>query len=389
MKKFLMLCSLLLVAAALVTGSIAFFTDSVESAENVIASGNIDIRQHEYERVEKNGAYTGQVQPYTQDKGIYPSMIDGGAARKAITVDGVTVDMYDETVPGFVDKIVNVENTGRNIAYVRTFVAIPAQQGEDWLHMDKNPDANWQWSAAIIENQQINGLSYDIHMATYLQQLQPGQITSPVILGFHLDGGVDHKNDHLTYQGKPVFDMKNDLSILVYTEASQAIVFDDAHDGLNTSFGVFENGHHPWSQVTMAKTQAELDAALAAAKYNTEIALMNGAYTLPAVLPDGVRLVGWGSRVDLSCDAGLSAYDVEIEHARIAGPLTFTGHGSFQHVVFDGALSASLNKDSVFCCCQFRSDSQVTGPQVSFANCTILSGCTGLEGIPGVEVAGQ
>jgi len=384
-----MLCSVLAVAVTLISGSVAFFTDSVESSENVIASGNIDIRQHEYERVVENGVYTGLVQPYAQDKGIYPSMIDGGAARKAITVDGVTVNMYDETVPGFVDKIVNVENTGRNVAYVRIFVAIPAQQGASWLHMDKNPDANWQWSTEVIKNQQINGLPYDIYMATYLQQLQPGQITSPAILGFYLDGGVDHKNDYLTYQDQLVFDMNNELSILVYSEASQAIVFDDAHDGLNTSFGIFENGHHPWSQVVIVRTQAELDAALASAQYNTGIALMNGAYTLPAVLPNSLRLVGWGSQVDLTCATELSAYDVEIEHVRIAGTLSFSGHGSFQHVIFDGDVSAAMNNYSAFCCCQFKGNSQITGNQVMFSDCSILPGCTGLEGILGVEVTGQ
>ena len=248
MKKMIMLGCIMLAVLAAVTGSVAFFTDSVESANNVITAGNIDIMQHEYERVQENGMFTGAVQAYTQEKDIYPCMITANSSRREITVDGAAVQMYDETVPGFVDKIVNAENVGRNIAYVRIFVAIPAQGGEAWLHMDKNPDVNWVWSDFVIENQLINGQAYDLHMATYEKQLQPGEFTSPAILGFYLDGEVDHDKGHLTYQGDSVFDMQQELSILVCTEASQAIVFADAADGLNTTFGEFEKGHHPWGE---------------------------------------------------------------------------------------------------------------------------------------------
>lgn len=388
MKKYIMICCVALVAAAMVTGSIAYFTDSVET-KNVIASGNIDIRQHEYERKMQDGAYTDQLQPYTQAKEIFPCGLTAESPRGNILVDGHEVAMYDGTVPGFIDKIVNVENTGKNLAYVRTFVAVPAQNGEEWLHMDKSADANWVWSDQVIADQEIDGLLYDIHMATYQKQLNPGDVTSPAILGFYLDGGVGNKDAKLTFNGKTVLDTQKPLTILVFSEGSQAHsdIFPDSDTALNTTFGQFEMGHHPWRDVLVAYNQEELNKALNNARYDTEIALMDGEYILPETLPDGVRLMGWGEKVELTAQNGvLNAYDVEIDNASFTAALSFTGHGSFQDVTFEKELTALCNNISAFCHCAFQGNCSITGDQVTFEDCTILSACTGLEQVDGVTV---
>jgi predicted ribosomally synthesized peptide with SipW-like signal peptide len=100
MKRAYLLSIVIILSLAAVTGTLAYFTDQVE-VKSVVASGSLDILQHEYERVkDANGAYTSQYQPCTQKQVLYPG--------------------------SDIDKIVQIENTGKNIAYVRTFVAVPA-----------------------------------------------------------------------------------------------------------------------------------------------------------------------------------------------------------------------------------------------------------------------
>jgi len=84
MKKYAVLVCIIAVALALVTGSIAYFTDTVESNDNVIAAGNLDILLHEAERkTDADGKFTGELQPYSQDKPIYPSTISEDMLKNA------------------------------------------------------------------------------------------------------------------------------------------------------------------------------------------------------------------------------------------------------------------------------------------------------------------
>ena len=87
MKRFLVLCVAVIACYAAVTGSIAYFTDSVETT-NRLASGNLHVVQHEYERVTNDNGMT--VQAFTQAKQLYPAV---GSANKNvdITVSGHTV----------------------------------------------------------------------------------------------------------------------------------------------------------------------------------------------------------------------------------------------------------------------------------------------------------
>ena len=91
MKKFLILCFTAVILLAAVTGSIAYFTDSVVSEENVIASGSIDVLQHEYERV-KNADGTYTLRAFTQKQNLYahqlPSMTRGRLLSSAMASEG-------------------------------------------------------------------------------------------------------------------------------------------------------------------------------------------------------------------------------------------------------------------------------------------------------------
>lgn len=258
MKKIAIVCCMLLVAAALVTGSIAFFTDSVESNQNVVAAGTLDIEQHEYEDVNRE---TAALTAWDEEGShpVYPSSIraedmDEEDERILLEINEADVKLFDKHVPGFVDKVVNVENVGTLIAYVRTFIAVPVCVTEDaqyeWLHLDLNREG-WEWSAPFTAK--IGEKDHMIYEGIYTAQLLPGKFTTPSLLGFYMNGSVGNDGSILVYKaadGKkyPLMDMaKEKLEILVKSEASQAIVFDNSVHALTVTFeGEGIENYHPW-----------------------------------------------------------------------------------------------------------------------------------------------
>lgn len=382
MKRALVLCLAIIVSLIAVTGSIAFFTDSIDTS-NVVASGNLHILQHEYERVkDANGNYTGELQEYTQNQILYPC-VNLTESYEEVTVDNHTVLMYDETVRNFVDKIVVAENTGKNVAYVRTFVAVPAYKnaaGESvqWLHLDCNTDADdgWLWCTSPIPSQTIDNAIYDIYYATNTIQLNPGETTAPSLLGFYLDPKVNHNGTNYIF-GDTLLGTSDGMTILVATTASQAIVFEAdstrtaAEVAQDTTFGSPEN-NHPWAKIVPVANQAELDTAIAAATYDTRIGLKDGSYVLPAQLPSGVRLFAMGLDVKLTGPADLSGYDIEIDGVTFENAVSFTGHGSFEEVTFKaGWTAAPTSGDILFSECVFDAYTLAAGNyQVTLKDCT-------------------
>ena len=288
MKKLLILSFCAVILLSVVSGSIAFFTDSVETT-NVIASGSIDISQYEYERKKNtdgsyvtepqdDGSHITVLQEYTQDQTVHPCVQSNPTRGDVLVTDpnGVqqTLNLYVSGMHNFVDKIVSVKNEGDNYAYVRTFIAVPTRSGISWLHLDKNTQNGWVWHEkpdeatgeapqdTIIRDQVIDGKTYDIYVATNTLPLAPGATAAPSLLGFYLDSRFSNQNGryHLTDEAGTTHDLgtEPELSILVATEATQAIgykgdadplnkVFTDAYDALYTVFGA-PGEHHPWVQ---------------------------------------------------------------------------------------------------------------------------------------------
>lgn len=378
MKRALVLCLAIIVSLIAVTGSIAYFTDSI-STSNVVASGNLHILQHEYERADD-----GTLREYTQNQLLYPCVNlpgDPSASREDVTVDTHTVRMYDETVRNFVDKIVVAENTGKNIAYVRTFVAVPAYYrgvGEEresvpWLHLDCNTGNGWLWSKEPIKEQKIDGHYYDIYYATNTNQLNPGETTAPSLLGFYLDPKVNHNGTNYIFEDT-LLGSGDHMTILVATEASQAIVFKDAYEAMESTFP--GSSHHPWETVIpvndQAKLTAELEKAIANGTYDVRIGLKDGEYSLPPQLPAGVRIFALGLNVTLTGPADLSGYDIEIDGVTFENAVSFTGHGSFEEVTFKaGWTAAPTSGDILFSECVFDAYTLAAGDyQVTLKDCT-------------------
>lgn len=310
MKKIVLICLAFLSVLGILTGTFAYFTDTIET-KAVIASGELSVLQHEYEYAQDGST----LQPYTQNQVIYP---------------GVKVD-----------KIVTVENVGKNMAYVRTFVAVPtAGNGKTLAALEKGTDPNWVWCETPFTGIEIDQVPYDIFYATYTIQLAPGSTTPPCMTGFTVSPQLTQMGGQYVYldasSSSPV-NIGNTFSILVATNASQAIVFENAEEAMVSTFGSMQ---HPWEKIVWVSTQKDLDAKLKDAPYNTCIHLKSGTYALPAQLPDGIRIGVMSTDVFLT-NTSLSGYDIEVDGVTFTNSLSFTGHGSFQKVCFQKECTAS------------------------------------------------
>lgn len=315
MKKTLLICAIIAALLVVAGGTVAFFTDS-EEGYGVVASGELSILQHEYDEYAGPGSAANT--PYTQGRMIYP---------------GVAVN-----------KIVTVENIGKNVAYVRTFIAVPtAGEGKSLAKLNVNEAENngWVWGNTIL-GESIGGVLYDIYVATYTTPLKPSETTAPSLMGYTVSPKVSQDGTEYVWRdGSTLIPLgtSESFNILVATEASQAIVFEDADKAMLETFG---NNHHPWQTVVFAATQAELNTAIAnaATNYNTRIGLRKGTYTLPETLPNGIRIFAMDTDVEIT-NTTLSGYDIEIDGVIFPNALSFTGHGSFQEVTFIAGYTAT------------------------------------------------
>lgn len=379
MKKYLMLALTAVILLTAVSGSIAFFTDSI-STTNVIASGNLDIQQHEYER-KKNADGTYTLQTYTQKQMVYP-VVQSSTERVGVTVNGTEVQMFGAGMRNFVDKIVTVDNVGSLPVYVRTYVAVPTKGGSEWIHLDQNT-GGWTWSTETIKDVEIGGETYNIHFATYAKPLMSGETTPPSLLGFYLDSQFTNKGGSYYYDGVNL-GADPELTILVASEATQAIgykgdedplnkVFTDANHALNTVFEPKNSTpHHPWDGTVIVSTQEALNAALTDAPYDTRIALRNGQYELPESLPAGVHLSGWGMDVVVTAKGGkLAANNAELQNVTFGNAVSFSGSASFHSVVFANKLTAALSAPTLFSSCDLAKGCEITSGEslVTFDNC--------------------
>jgi len=274
---------------AIVGGTMAYFTDTDE-AENVFTFGNVDIIQRENQRTIGQWTVIGdgapvndvlKIETFEDDKNVFPAVLSKLTPKEAISVNGF--DFQIRKMEGnYVDKIVNVYNNGSEEAYVRTIIAIPSLNGYDDGNPTENPlhwnyleasDFNgvgWDWTGAkgadlTVENAQsdkisavtIDGVEYDLYVATYSAALAPKAWTSPSMVGFYLDDDVNcDENGYFSMQNgqridlsdwmQPDADGKVTMKILVATQACQTAGFADAWEALDTSFGDITAENHPW-----------------------------------------------------------------------------------------------------------------------------------------------
>lgn len=255
-KKIVSICLVAVIAVMAIAGaSLAYLTDT-DDADNVFEVGNVQIELIEQQRNEN-----GELEAFEDDKTLMP--IVGSAQGEK---DGYGLP----TAKNYVDKIVNVKNTGKSDAYVRVIVAVPAaldnstdamsvihwnvgnRFSPDKQYVDgyTNPGyADIEWD--FVEEITIDGVAYNTYCFTYTEALTAGETTDcAAITGFYLDKNVDnYVNDEgkvvYTLNGNDInYDLANGVTVPVFAQAVQAAGFDSADEA-------FENAGlptNPWAE---------------------------------------------------------------------------------------------------------------------------------------------
>ena len=267
-KTLIIVASVILVIALSIGGTLAYLT-STDSSVNVTVIGNIKIEQYEQDRNGNDFVQFQTLMPIVQ-----PTSIKDEAGYPACD--------------NYIDQIVTVKNTGKNDAYVRTFVAIPYYyyEGHDdsdastnVIHWNgysagdaapkypiatkipgtnKNVENTWVWGKDENNvwpgndgewnsfNTTIDGQDYYVIAITSNTVLKPSEITAPNFTGFYLDSMVDFNGEHFIYEGKIIDGMTPQINVLIATVAVQAAGWNDAFTALDTAFGVPSAQANPW-----------------------------------------------------------------------------------------------------------------------------------------------
>lgn len=265
------------VAIAVVGGTLAYFTDT-DSADNVFVTGNVKIEQNEYQRNESTKA----IENFVDGKKLMPAVHSKLTPKESVSVDGSSFSIR-KLEGNYVDKIVNVKNTGTEDCYVRTIIAIPnistyddgspADNPLHWNYLDATDfnGTGWNWSGMKdgdateqtdkISNVTIGSVSYDVYVATYNTTLSANAITSPSMVGLYLDESVDSDSNGYYYvvENEKIElgnYLKSSMNILVASQACQTTGFADAWEALDTCFGDITATNLPWGSDYTLETVA-------------------------------------------------------------------------------------------------------------------------------------
>lgn len=242
-------------AIAIVSASLAYFTDT-DNATNTFAVGNVKINLIEEERDGNGGT-----KEFTQNKKLYPIVGSAQGEKDALGMP---------TAKNYVDKMVTIENTGSEKAYIRAYFAIPSalddgyetfNAGMNVLHFNfgnkvvngaisTTEGVEWIWTHGNKWNYfetTIDGIKYNVYYADYYQAVDAGATTEQLVQGVYLDKSFDIKDGKCYAFGKEVtlddgWNWDN-VSCPVFAVACQAEGFDNAADAMDAAFGA---NYNPW-----------------------------------------------------------------------------------------------------------------------------------------------
>lgn len=255
-KKITALClCVALLAVAVVGASLAYFTDT-DNADNTFTVGNVAIDLVEQERDGKGG-----LKAFENGKKLSPIV---GSAQ------GEKDDYGMPTAKNYVDKMVTIQNTGSEAAYIRAYFAIPAalddgyetfNAGLNTLHFNfgnkvvngvisSTEGVEWKWTHGSKWNYfetTIGNIKYNVYYADYYKALDPNATTEQLVQGVYLDKSFDMKDGKAYAFGKELTVDEgwnsNEISCPVFAVACQADGFDNAADAITAAFGA---NYNPW-----------------------------------------------------------------------------------------------------------------------------------------------
>lgn len=257
MKKRIVTIALVVALVAIAAvGTLAYFTDT-DDATNTFVVGNVSIDLIEEERDGKGGK-----QNFTQDKRLYPIV---GSAQ------GEKDDLGMPTAKNYVDKMVTIQNTGSEKAYIRAYFAIPSalddgyetfNAGLNVLHFNfgnkvvngaisSTEGVEWIWTHGskwnYFETTLSDGIKYNVYYADYYQAVDAGATTEQLVQGVYLDKSFDIKDGKAYAFGKEItvdagWDWSN-VKCPVFAVACQAEGFANANEAITAAFGA---NYNPW-----------------------------------------------------------------------------------------------------------------------------------------------
>ncbi|MDD7396666.1 MAG: SipW-dependent-type signal peptide-containing protein [Eubacteriales bacterium] len=256
MKKRIVTIALVVALVAIAAvGTLAYFTDTDE-ATNTFAVGNVKI-----ELIEQQRGENGPV-PFEQNKKLYPIVGSAQGEKDALGMP---------TAKNYVDKMVTIQNTGSEKAYIRAYFAIPSalddgyetfNAGLNVLHFNfgnkvengvvtSTEGAEWIWTHGDNKwnyfETTIGGINYNVYYADYHEAVAADETTEQLVSGVYLDKTFDIKDGKCYAFGKEVtldagWDWSK-VSCPVFAIACQAEGFDNAAAAMDAAFGAKYN---PW-----------------------------------------------------------------------------------------------------------------------------------------------
>ena len=244
-----------LLATAIVGASLAYFTDT-DNKTNTFTVGNVKI-----DLIEKERDGNGGTKDFTQGKKLYPIVGSAQGEKDALGMP---------TAKNYVDKMVTIENTGSEKAYIRAYFAIPSalddgyetfNAGMNVLHFNfgnkvengvitSTEGVEWIWTHDGKWNYYettIDGIKYNVYFADYYQAVDAGAATEQLVQGVYLDKTFDIKDGKCYAFGEEVtlddgWDWSK-VSCPVFAVACQAEGFDSASEAITAAFGA---NYNPW-----------------------------------------------------------------------------------------------------------------------------------------------
>lgn len=235
-KKVLTVALVVALIAIMVSGTLAYFTDNDEVTNTfTVGSVLIDIWENNEPTDEEQMEFDEPLVPIvnTQD----PSQDDS-----------------------YIPKVVKVENTGLNAAYVRVHIAQPVEL-LGYLELDTDATG---WERVFTTRVTLGTQEYIVATYDFQTAVDPNGFTPELLKGAYLSADVDLKanadgdlelckpdgDGGYTFSGFVAHEANGDstytpqtVSVLVYAQAIQAQGFSDATTALNTGFGADTN---PW-----------------------------------------------------------------------------------------------------------------------------------------------
>ena len=243
-KKTILVAAIavMLVAALVVGGTLAYFTDT-KSADNTFTMGNVKIALNEQQRTDNTKAYdetTNKLVNFEDGKVLLP--LAGSAQGAEHDSLGLPVGLEN-----YHDKLITVTNTGKNDAYVRVYMAVPATleaktaEAGDFtdsiFHVNYNSkDTTWD-AEHRVGTVTLDNVVYNVYYRTCNQVVATGTTTTAAYIGCYLDNRVDASANGYTFNGQAInFDFSNGVKIPVMAVAVQADGFTSADAAFGAAF---------------------------------------------------------------------------------------------------------------------------------------------------------